>query len=105
MKAGETQKINQEGRVYLALQTEENLKVYFELYALGFYERTIYQADLFLNSYSGSSFLRFSFRGLFLLLREFLRCYSSLSSVVDSYPDSEFSDDAQYLLAKSFSEG
>ena len=109
VKAGETQKINQEGRVYLALQTEENLKDYiFELYTLGFYERTIYQADLFLNSYPGGSFfpqVLFIRGASFYYLGNFSAAISSLSSVVDSYPDSEFSDDAQYLLAKSFSEG
>ena len=109
VKAGETQKINQEGRVYLALQTEENLKDYiFELYSLGFYERALSQADLFLANYPGGNSLPqvlFIKGASFYYLGDFQNAISFLSYVRDNYPDSEFSDDAQYFLAKTFSEG
>ncbi|HXL01958.1 MAG TPA: tetratricopeptide repeat protein [Candidatus Atribacteria bacterium] len=109
VKAGETGKINQEGRIYLVPQDEESLKDYiFELYSLGFYERAISQVDLFLTDYpEGNSLPQVLFiKGASLYhLKNFQDAISLLSHIRDNYPDNEFSDDAQYLLAKSFGEG
>lgn len=105
----EVGKINQEGRIHLVPEDEASLRDYiFELYNLGFYERAISQADLFLDHYpQGSSLSQVLFvKGASsYYLGDFQNAISFLSTIVDSYPDSEFSDDAQYLLAKSFGEG
>ncbi len=109
VKPREVGKINQEGRVYLVPEGEESLKNYiFELYNLGFYERVISQADLFLANYPEGNLLPqvlFAKGASFYYLGDFQNAISSLSSAVNNYPGSEFSDDAQYLLAKSFGEG
>lgn len=109
VKAGETRKISQEGRVYLVPEDEESLNNYIiELYSLGFYERALSQADLFLANYPGGNSLPqvlFIKGASFYYLGDFQNAISFLSYVRDNYPNNEFSDDAQYLLAKSFGEG
>lgn len=105
----ETRSINEEGRVILPERTEENLKEYlFTLYELGFYERVVRGAEDFLSSYPTSSLvpsITFLQGASLFYLGQYREASSSLEVVVRSAPQNPFADDAQYLLAKCFSEG
>ncbi|MGC8777334.1 MAG: tetratricopeptide repeat protein [Candidatus Caldatribacteriaceae bacterium] len=94
-------------RVTLLPQSETAWQEYiFRLYENGFYERTLQEAENFLVAYSGGS----SAPGIWFIkgaslfeLERYLEAVSALTPVANS--PSDFADDAQYLIAKSFGEG
>ncbi len=102
---GETRSVNAEGKVVLPDRTEKNLEAYlFTLYELGFYERVLRGAEDFLLSYPGKSSVVF-LKGASLF---FLGRYGEAVPVLEeaAQPSQDpFADDAQYLLARCFSEG
>ncbi|MGQ9472911.1 MAG: tetratricopeptide repeat protein [Candidatus Caldatribacteriaceae bacterium] len=93
--------------VILLPQTEEQWKEYiFLLYETGLYGRVIKEAENFLAVYSlGPKTLDVWFiKGASLFeLDRYLEAVSALNQVASS--ESNFADDAQYLIAKSFGEG
>ncbi|NSW75750.1 MAG: tetratricopeptide repeat protein [Candidatus Atribacteria bacterium] len=93
--------------VTLLPQSEGALKEYvFLLYENGFYERALQEAGAFLNLYPGSNdvFDIWFIKGASLFeLDRYLEAVSALEPVASS--SSDFADDAQYLIAKSFGQG
>jgi len=94
-------------KVTLLPQTEEALKEYvFLLYQSGLYERAVEEAGVFLTAYPVSSHApdAWFIKGASLFeLDRYLDAVTALTPVVGSASD--FADDAQYLIAKSFGEG
>lgn len=100
-----TQPVNAGGKVILPERTEENLKEYlFTLYELGFYERVLAGAEDFLLTYPGNTDVVFLKGASLVFLRRYQEAVATLENVTQS-PEHPFADDAQYLLAKCFSEG
>jgi TolA-binding protein len=106
---GETKSINPEGRVVLAERNEDNLKEYlFTLYELGFYERVVRGSEDFLLSYPQSPLapsILFLQGASFFYLGEYRKAVTVLGAMVAGAPQDPFADDAQYLLARCYSEG
>lgn len=103
--AGETRSINAEGKVVLPERTEDNLKEYlFTLYELGFYERVVREAGVFLILYPGDAEVTFLKGASLFFLGRHREAVPILEEAAQRQ-DHSFADDAQYLLAKSCSEG
>jgi len=101
--------INPEGVVYLVEKTPQTQRDFlFEIYQLGFYERVVDEANSFLSLYPQDPLqgdVLFVRGASLYYLEEYAKSVADLNTVVNSYPESEFADDAQYLLAKSYGEG
>ncbi len=101
--------VNPEGVVYLAEKTPQNQRDFiFEIYQLGFYEKVVDEANTFLALYPQDPLqgdVIFARGASFYYLEEYAKSIADLDAVTSNYPGSEFADDAQYLLAKSYGEG
>ncbi len=101
--------VNPEGVVYLAEKTPQTQRDFiFEIYQLGFYERVVDEANSFLALYPQDPLqgdIIFTRGASFYYLEEYAKSIADLGAVTSNYPGSEFADDAQYLLAKSYGEG
>lgn len=103
--AGETRSINAEGKVVLPERTESNVKEYlFTLYELGFYERVVREAEGFLLVYPEDAEVTFLKGASLFFLGKHREAVPVLEKAAQRQ-DHAFSDDAQYLLAKSCGEG
>ncbi|MEN3185340.1 MAG: tetratricopeptide repeat protein [Atribacterota bacterium] len=93
--------------ITLLPQSERTLKEYvFLLYESGLYERALREAEVFLVLYPSSRDvfdIRFVKGASLFELDRYFEAVSVLESVTSSASD--FADDAQYLIAKSFGEG
>jgi TolA-binding protein len=101
--------ISPDGSVTLSLSSDSNDYEYLvSLYQLSFYERSFLESEEYLIKFTGSNLIP---NVLFIkgasayYLGDYQTSLSILRSMVQVYPDNEFADDGQYLLARCLGQG
>ncbi|NLJ49113.1 MAG: tetratricopeptide repeat protein [Candidatus Atribacteria bacterium] len=101
--------ISPDGIIILSLSSESNDYEYLvSLYQLGFYERSFLEAEEYQKRYFGSHLIpnvSFIKGASSYYLGNYQIAISILNDMVKSYPDNEFADDGQYLLARCHGQG
>jgi tetratricopeptide (TPR) repeat protein len=101
--------ISPDGSVTLFLSSDSNDYEYLvSLYQLSFYERSFLESEEYLIKFTGSNLIP---NVLFIkgasayYLGDYQISISILKDMVQIYPDNEFADDGQYLLARCLGQG
>ncbi|HCU23301.1 MAG TPA: hypothetical protein DF698_10610 [Candidatus Atribacteria bacterium] len=101
--------ISPDGSVTLSLSSDSNDYEYLvSLYQLSFYERSFLESEEYLIKFTGSNLIP---NVLFIkgasayYLGDYQISISILKDMVQIYPDNEFADDGQYLLARCLGQG
>jgi len=101
--------ISPDGSVTLFLSSDSNDYEYLvSLYQLSFYERSFLESEEYLIKFTGSNLIP---NVLFIkgasayFLGDYQISISILKDMVQIYPDNEFADDGQYLLARCLGQG
>jgi len=101
--------ISPDGSVTLSLSSDSNDYEYLvSLYQLSFYERSFLESEEYLIKFTGSNLIP---NVLFIkgasayYLGDYQISRSILKDLIQVYPDNEFADDGQYLLARCLGQG
>ncbi|HHT10493.1 MAG: tetratricopeptide repeat protein [Atribacterota bacterium] len=101
--------ISSDGSVTLSLSSDNNDYEYLvSIYQLGFYEKSFLDSEKYIKEFTGSNLIP---NVLFIkgasayYLGDYQTSLSILKDMVKSYPDNEFADDGQYLLARCLGQG
>jgi len=101
--------ISPDGIITLSLSSDSNDYEYLVLlYELGFYEKSFLEAEEYQKKYIGSNLIpnvSFIKGASAYYLGDYQSAISILNDMVKSYPNNEFADDGQYLLARCRGQG
>ena len=99
--------ISSDGSVTLSLSSDNNDYEYLvSIYQLGFYEKSFLDSEKYIKNLSSNLIPNVLFiKGASALFRDYQTSLSILKDMVKSYPDNEFADDGQYLLARCLGQG